>query len=109
VPWPSSSARHGSAQGPTLRSRLAARSSAIRTSCHSVLESRGRRDIRPGDFIESRVTFDMAVPVPKLLDSETVGEAMPEIRLSIEGRPSILHGPALQVRPTSTYDLVRYP
>jgi hypothetical protein len=60
------------------------------------VESRSRRDIRPEDFAGARpVIFEMAAPILKLLDTDTGGDAMPEVPISIDGsrltiRPSLI-------------------
>jgi len=59
------------------------------------IESRGRRDIRGADFENTQpLKLDVGTPVLKLLDSETGGTAMPEIKIATEGSAVVI-GPSL--------------
>lgn len=59
------------------------------------IESRSRRDIRPEDFINSSpVYFEMNTCILKMLHSETGGDSMPEVPVSIDG-DRVAIGPSL--------------
>jgi hypothetical protein len=59
------------------------------------VESRSRRDIRPDDFVDTQpVIFEMAAPILKILNSDTGGNAMPDVPVAIDAT-CLTIGPAL--------------
>jgi hypothetical protein len=97
TPLPSSDARSRVGTEPDLQITLSGQALSDPHVASIVVASRSRSDIRSTDFDEGKpLIFDLGAPILKLLDCNTGGQAMPQIRVAVDGNkvgigPSLIH------------------